>query len=200
MTHYARTYGTSLQQDYWHLAWQYPTAPSLDNFGVPVPNQMRTFGLEEFNFNPFLLKEKIAYVPCYGTHRFYPRPFVQELRLIFKINKRCYFHYATLYNVYSLQDNNIPALQAILQPAMVNIYLRQESALFFGADYPTFLNIINNMYNSPFIASNHDNSSFLVNVKYERIDILKNPICCEPPNHKASQWYVNVEYPTDCEK
>jgi hypothetical protein len=200
MPHYARTYGTSQQLDNWNSAWQYPTAPPLDNFGVPVPNQMRTFGLEEFNFNPFLLNEKIAYVPCYGTHRFYPRPFEQELRLIFKINNICYLHYATLYNVYSLQDNEIPTLRAILQPEMANIYLRQESALFFGADYPSFQNTIDNMYNSPFIASNQDNSSFLVNVKYERIDILKKPVYCKPPNHYASQWYINVEYPANCHK
>lgn len=200
MPHFVRTYGTSLPQPNWNLAWQFPTAPPLDVFGVQVPNQLLTFGLEEFNFNPFLLKEKIAYVPCYGTSRFYPRPFVPELRLIFKVNNSCYCHYATLYNIYSLENNDIPAYVTLLQPQLANIYFRQESIRFFGADFAAFEGIIQNMYQSPIIADNDNNTSFLVNVKYERMEILDNPVYCRPSIHYASQWYINVEYPTDYEQ
>ena len=102
MIRYARTYGSRLYPQNIEQAWQFPTGPELDTFGVQVPEEMKTFGLEEFNFNSVLQGLKLAYVPCYGTDRFYPRPFVDELRLMYLESRNprgSYMHYATLFNV-----------------------------------------------------------------------------------------------------
>ena len=56
MIRYARTYGSINHPHSIQGAWQYPTGPSADTFGVPVPDANKTFGLEEFNFNPYFLK------------------------------------------------------------------------------------------------------------------------------------------------
>lgn len=195
MPHYARTYGTTLKEKELENAWQYPTGPLLDNFGIPI--NKKTFGLEEFNFKSFYLKNKLAYVPCYGTERFYKRPFIKELRLIFKTAPLFYKHYATLYNVESFGDNDIPSLRDLIEQHLNEIYFTQQSQIFFGQDYPLFKKAITHSLGSNIIASNHDNSSFLVNLKYEKIEILKKPIQCGLKANYAGQWYRNVEYPRD---
>ncbi len=195
MTHYARTYGTTLKEKDRANAWQYPTGPLLDRFGILI--NKKTFGLEEFNFNSFYRNHKVAYVPCYGTKRFYQRPFIKELRLIFKTAPKCYKHYATLYDVESFGDNDIPSLRDLIEQHLNEIYFTQQSQIFFGQDYPLFQKAITHSLGSNIIASNHDNSSFLVNLKYEKIEILKKPIQCGLKANYAGQWYRNVEYPRD---
>jgi len=198
MTRYARTYGSILHPSKLNIAWKYPTGPAIDTFGVQVPINNRTFGLEEFNFNDFFLEEKIAYIPCYGTQRTYPRPNLKELKLVYKINSRCFVHYATLYDVVSFRNNDIQNLRQIIFPQLNQIYFRQETQTFFGADYNEFQEIINRMCSSNLIADNHENSSFLINVKYKRIDILKKPVQCRINANFASQWFINAEYPSNC--
>lgn len=198
MAHYARTYGSIHHPNNFMEAWKYPTAPFLDKFGVPISIKKRIFGLEEFNFNPFYLKNKIAYIPCYGTQRFYPRPFVDELRLIYRVNEKCYCHYATLFNVKSYINDDIQNLRQIINLELNQIYFSEESQGFFGADFPTFQRKIQEMYNSKFIANNHNDNSFLVNLKYERIEKLDKPIYCKLNAYYASQWYRDVEYPCIC--
>jgi hypothetical protein len=199
MTYYTRTYGSSLHLNNPNLAWQYPTQPFLDRFGIPI-NKL-TFGLEEFNFNPFLVENKMAYIPSFGTFRTYPRSPINELRLMYRIDgaqRFCYVHYATLYNVKSFEDNDIPYLQNLLNPQIPLIYFRPESHQFFGQDFPLFEQKINDLNNSQFIASNHLNSSFLVNVKYEKLEVLSKSVKCNLRASYASNLYRDVIYPCNC--
>lgn len=198
MPHYARTYGSSNHPNNLETAWKYPTGPVMDNFGVSVINANKTFGLEEFNMNDCFLKNKIAYVPCYGTKRFYPRPPIEELKLVYKVNINCFVHYATLYDVVSFTNEDIPTLKHILNSLLNEIYFNQETQYFFGVDFPAYQKIINGMYESNLIADNQGNSSFLVNVKYNKFDILKKPIHCRLNSNFASQWFINAEYPSNC--
>lgn len=191
MPHYARTYGSVAHENY-QSTREFATGPLLDKFGIPI--NRKTFGLEEFNFNPFYLKQKIAFVPCYGTSRFYMRRHIDELRLVYKEAPRRYKHYATLYNVTSFADNDIPHLRRLIQPQIKQIYYRQESLDFWGEDFGLFQNAITNAFNSDIIANNHNNSSFLVNLKYEKLKILKPHIPCDLGGNRASQWYINVAY------
>ncbi len=198
MTRYARTYGSIHHPNNSQEALKYPTGPVNDIFGVPVPHQERTFGLEEFNFHPLFLKEKIAYVPCFGSANTFPRPSVEELKLIYRVNANCYVHYATLSNVDSFTNDDIPNLRQLINPQMNQIYFRQESQAFFGADFPAFQKIIENMYASNFIANNQNNASFLINVRYKKIEILEKPVSCKLNSHFAGNWYINVQYPSTC--
>jgi hypothetical protein len=199
MPHYARTYGSSIYDTDPQNAWKFPTGSLLDSFGVPIGN--RTFGLEEFNFSNFYLQQKLAFIPCYGSARTYPRPFIEELRLIFRIpskEKFCYFHYATMFNVTSLINYDIPKLRAIILPMIDEIYFTPKVYDFFGKDYEKYVKQIRQMSHSSFIANNEDNNSFLVSSKYESIDILKTPIKCKMRSNFASNWYENVEYNCLC--
>ncbi len=200
---FARTYGSRLYPQNKDQAWQFTTGPELDTFGVPVPIEMKTFGLEEFNFNKKLMNLKLAYVPCYGTERTYPRLFVNELHLIYldrRNPKGCYMHYATLYNVVSLRNEQIISLRPLLAPNLDEIYFIEEVQQYFGNDMGNFNEIIQTMLNSNVIASNQNNRSFLVNVKYEKLVILNKPICCQNNSQMASQWKRNMNYPSDCNK
>jgi hypothetical protein len=201
MANFARTYGSIHHPDNLNNAWQFPTGSELDTFGVIVHNHHLTFGLEEFNFNPFLIKEKLAYVPCFGTLRTYPRDFIEELRLIYRVPGNinyCYVHYATLLNVSPLLNNDIQLLQNTLAPQLNQIYFRQESINYFGPHFPIFQEKINKMFDANVIADNHNDLSFLLNVKYEKLEILKNPVLCQINASYAGNWYQNVQYPCNC--
>jgi hypothetical protein len=198
MIRYARTYGSKNYPDNSYEAWQYPTGPIQDTFGVPVPELNKTFGLEEFNFNPLFLKEKIAYVPCYATAKYYPRHHLRELKLIFKTAGRCHLHYATLYDVTSILNNQIPALRNQIEPFIDEIYFRQQTQDFFGDDFQSFVKIIDIMKDSNVIASNHDHTPFLVNVRYKELEILKTPIPCELNPRNVNQWKINAQIPGNC--
>jgi hypothetical protein len=193
MIRYARTYGSQNYPQNVIEAWQYPTGPIQDTFGVPVLKLNSTFGLEEFNFNPFFLEEKMAYVPCYATAKYYPRPPLKELKLIFKTSGRCHLHYATLYEVTSILNKQISSLRNQIEPKIDEIYFRQETQQFFGNDFENFVQIINRMKDSSFIASNHNHTPFLVNARYEKIEILKSPIPCELNPKNVNQWKINAE-------
>jgi hypothetical protein len=198
MIRYARTYGSENYPENINQTWQFPTGPAPDNFGVPVPEVNKTFGLEEFNFNPYFLKEKIAYVPCFGTTRYYPRPYLKELRLIYKTGGRCHMHYATLFEVTSILDEEIPAYRNQIEPLMHEIYFEQQTQDFFGKDFQYFAKIIERMKNSNAIASNNDNTPFLVNVTYKKLVILKTPIPCELNPKNVNQWKINASIPGNC--
>lgn len=198
MIRYARTYGSRLFPRNISDAWQFPTDPAPDNFGVPVPESNITFGLEEFNFNPYFLKEKIAYIPCFATFRTYPRPNLKELKLIYKTAGRCHMHYATLYHVTPILNENINSHRNWINPMMNEIYLNKKSQDFFGDDFEQFAKIINQMKNSNIIASNHNHSPFLINVRYQEIEILKKGIPCEVNPNNVNQWKINVDSPGNC--
>lgn len=198
MPHYARTYGSRLHPDNLNQAWQFPTSPLLDKFGVIILTQNKTFGLEEFNLNPFYIENKMAYIPCYGTARFYPRPDIDVLRLIYREKENCYCHYATLYKVKPLQNNDILGLRQNIQLQLEQIYFSIESQLFFGEYFPIFQKKIKQMFASQLIADNQNDNSFIVNVKYERIEILDKPIYCKLNSYYAGQWKINADYPIIC--
>jgi hypothetical protein len=198
MIRYARTYGSNFFPENINQTWQFPTDPAPDNFGVPVPESNITFGLEEFNFNPYFLKEKIAYIPCFATVRTYPRQNLKELKLIYKTAGRCHMHCATLYHVTQILNENINSHRNWINPMMNEIYLNKKSQDFFGDDFEQFAKIINQMKDSNVIASNHNHSPFLINVRYQEIEILKKGIPCEVNPNNVNQWKINVDSPGNC--
>jgi hypothetical protein len=190
---YARTYGSRNHPGCMDQSWKFPTNPEQDIFGVRISNNI-TFGLEEFNFNEILQEQKLAYVPCYGTEQFRPRPQVCQLRLLYKIENMGtrYCHYATLYNVTQLYDSEITPIQKLIDNKFDDIYLGKESNELFGNQFDAYEKQITRMYNSRTIANNQDRSSFIVNLRYEQLEILKNPLYCNLRSHYASQWKRNV--------
>lgn len=192
MIRYARTYGSVNYPDKNNEAWQFPIGPFADTFGVPVPNNKKTFGLEEFNFNTILRELKIAYVPCYGNARSFPRPNIDELNLISKIAGRDHFHYATLQNVSPITDEEICEIRKLLDSHIHDIYFNSSTQDFFQNDFSRFQDQIYFMFNQNRIAANQNNASFLVNLRYEELTILKKPIKLDVYPGHVGQWKVNV--------
>ncbi len=192
MIRYARTYGSKNYPDNLNEAWQYPSGPSPDTFGVPVPDARKTFGLEEFNFSKILRELKFAYVPCYGNARFFPRPFIKELHLIFKTEGRDHIHYATLHNVTSIKDEEICEIRKLLQSHIHKIYFNASAQEFFQNDFSRFQDQIQFMSNQNRIAANQINASFLVNLRYEELTILKEPVSLDVYPGYVGQWKINV--------
>lgn len=196
---YARTYGSVIHETDPQNAWTFPTSPLMDRFGIPIGKQ--TFGLEEFNFSAFHRDLKWAYIPCYGSVSSYPRPFVSELRLMYRIpsqTKFCYKHYATLYNVKSFTNDEIDDIRNIIDPQLNQIYFTEEINLYFGDNYPEYQLTIQELLDSNLIANNNNNRSFLVNAQYENIEILEKPIICQCRASYASNWYRRVQHNSYC--
>lgn len=198
MLRYARTYGSIHHPKNIAEAWQYPTGPLVDTFGIPIQNSRQTFGLEEFNFNPFFIKEKVAYVPCYGTARYYPRPVINELRLIYKISGRCHIHYASMFDVRPILNEEIIELRQIIDPVMNDIYFNEKPQLFFEDRFTQFTETIGLIQNSNIIASNHNHTPFLVNVRYSNLVVLEKPVVCELTPNNVNQWKIRVDMPGNC--
>jgi hypothetical protein len=192
MIRYARTFGNQNYPQNMIEAWKYPTAPIGDTFGIPVEILNKTFGLEEFNFSKKLRELKLAYIPCYGNARFYPRPFIQELHLIFKTEGRNHIHYATLHNVTSILNSEINQLKSILKPNLDELYFNIGTRNFFEEDFSRFQDQINFMFERDVVAANQLNASFLVNVRYEKLSILNNSVTLNVFPGYVGQWKVNV--------
>ena len=79
-------------------------------------------------------------------------------------------------------------------PVIENIYFGQQTQDFFGVDFENFVTTLNRMRDSDIIASNHDHSPFLVNVRYKKLEILKNPISLKTNPRNVNQWKINVEF------
>jgi hypothetical protein len=198
MIRYARTYGSINYPNAIQQAWLYPSGPLADTFGVPVSDANKTFGLEEFNFNPHFLKEKIAYVPCYATARSFPRPNLKELRLIYKTSGRCHVHYATMHDVTPILNAHIDSIRDWIEPMMHEIYFNHHSQSFFGDDFQNFVKIIDHMKGSNLIGSNHNHTPFLVNVRYSKLEVLEKPVVCELTPNNVNQWKIQVDMPGNC--
>jgi hypothetical protein len=192
MKRYARTYGSSLFKENLDVAWQFPTGPIADTFGVPIPLSNKTFGLEEFNFSQILRELKLAYVPCYGNARFFPRPFIKELHLIFKTEGRNHIHYATLHNVTPISDKEIFETRKLLESHFNEIYFNASAQEFFQNDFSRFQDQIQFMSNRNRIAANQFNASFLVNLRYKELTILKKPVSLDVYPGYVGQWKFNV--------
>ena len=134
----------------------------------------------------------MAYVPCFGNARFYPRPTIKELNLIYKITGRDHFHYATMHNVTPILDKEICDVRKLLKPNLNEIYFNRDAHDFFKNDFENFQNQIHFMFNQNSIAANQINASFLGNLRYEELTILKEPVNLDVYPGRVGQWKVNV--------
>ena len=189
MTKLARTYGSTMHLININEAWKFPTSPLIDNFGIIIPFQNKSFGLEEFNFTSFYINKKVAYIPCFGSYHFFPRPYVDELMLIYRVEDNKFCNYATMYKVRQIIDNEIDSYREVINPQIDNIYFSNETKLFFNNDIENFKIKINNMLNASSIANNNVYNSFLVNVEYNEINILETPKYLTLNSFYASQWF-----------
>jgi hypothetical protein len=156
------------------------TAPQgLSTFGIPIPCKKNklTLGLEEFNGIKLLRKNKLAFVPAFSIERNF---LVDELKLFYSVPGRT-FHYGTMRGVQQIDHRSVPDLrnnQLAELPAIV------ESAFLQAHEYAECSRqayaIWNKYYNANNILATGHNLRFVVNVKYESLELFDG--------HTAVRW------------
>ena len=159
--------------------WVTPSNSDRRDVAVPVnlPNGINyRYGYEEWLFHNEMKKKKLGYLECYSQHSYQTSA---TIMLFTKgINNNHIFHVGTLYGVTQLQDNNINAIKKSLGMPWLNKVQKNLDQLI--GNTPNF-NVPRSLYqqwNSNTILKNNLNNQpgFAFNVKYERYEILVNPI------------------------
>jgi hypothetical protein len=163
-----------------NLNYEQPSDAYIMMAGVFVTRPNGTiykYGYEEWNRQKLLLNNKIAYVESYRRHLLNP---CKKLMLYYKDpnHGNDFFHYATLYNVEQLSDNNIQNIKINLNnagwQAMVQGHFNNPPINDLGPIglHPSYLAA----FDSNNIVTQNPNPGFIVNLEYERIDVLKKPV------------------------
>jgi hypothetical protein len=152
------------------------TAPqSISTFGISIRlrGDLKHLGLEEFNFCKTLRDFKfnnyhLAYIPCYSTCL---RPNLDKLDLFFSAGNSIAIHYATLFDVEQLTDEEISELRDSLLAAGFPNFV--ENSPDFQNNYQNLfepaLAIWKNNFNQDNILARGHNPRFVLNVKYKSI-------------------------------
>lgn len=175
MTKIAKTYQST-------NGWSAPQ--SLSTFGIPISNTIQPvkhLGLEEFNFTNILRKEKLAYVPHFSSLNA-----EKNNHIIYKIIKlfyfdrvtHCSYHYANLYNVQriheDIQELRNRLTEIGLDQFVINNYDFQNN--YGNILYPIAINKWLECFNANNITANGVEQRFILNVKYEKLEIFDSPI------------------------
>ncbi len=158
------------------------TAPqSLSTFGIPVSNKhdIKYLGLEEFNFCKVLADftfqtKHVAFIPSYSCC---PRPFIEKLNLFHSNGRGLTVHYATLYDVEQLNISEIDALRSSLIASGFPNFV--ETNFDFQNNYQNLfqpaLKIWQKNFNTNNIISPAHNPRFVLNIKFNSIEIFSQP-------------------------
>ena len=153
------------------------TAPqSLSTFGIPIIGNRNSkfLGLEEFNFSQKVTgiefeNKKLAYIPCFSET---VRPYLSELELFYSAGNNTTLHYATLYNVQQISDNQIIDIRKKLnQEGFIewvenNQEFRENYNVFFAPALREFTKFYEE--SNGIIANGHE-VRFVFNVLYDKV-------------------------------
>ena len=158
----------------------FTTPQSLSDFGIEVSNGKETkyLGLEEFNFCQTLLhfkfqkKKHVAYIPCFSSKI---QSNVDKLELFYLESKGVTYHYATLYGVEQINNNQVSQIRKdLLDAGLVNLVENsQDFYLNYGDLFNTALKIWKHYFRSNTIVANRGIDRFVVNVFYDKIEFHK---------------------------
>ena len=159
--------------------WRAPQ--SLSTFGIPIIGNRITkyLGLEEFNFSLKVTgiefeNKKLAYIPCFSEK---VRPYQSELELFYSAGNNVTMHYATLYGVQQISDNQIIDIRRKLNQEDFmewvenNQEFRENYDVFFAPAMREFIRFYEE--SNRIIANGHE-VRFVFNVLYDKV-IFHNP-------------------------
>lgn len=158
--------------------WRAPQ--SLSTFGIPIiGNRMTKYlGLEEFNFSLKVTgiefeNKKLAYIPCFSEK---VRPYQSELELFYSAGNNVTMHYATLYGVQQISDNQIIDIRRKLnqEDFMEWVENNQEFNDNYGGLFDSALGEYRNFFESKRVIANGHEDRFVFNVLYDKV-IFHNP-------------------------
>lgn len=156
---------------------------SISNFGIPVTNQHETksLGLEEFNFCPILQNytyhnNHVAFIPCFSMNR--GNIFIEELKLFYLQAPNLTIHYATLFGVSQIQENQIPNIR--LDLIENGFHNHVHNSIVFQNNYGLLFNpaiqIWENCFNSNVIFADGSDVRFILNTFYQEIQFHQNNV------------------------
>ena len=158
--------------------WRAPQ--SLSTFGIPIiGNRMTKYlGLEEFNFSLKVTgiefeNKKLAYIPCFSEK---VRPYQSELELFYSAGNNVTMHYATLYGVQQISDNQIIDIRRKLnqEDFMEWVENNQEFNDNYGGLFDSTLGEYRNFFKSKRVIAKGHEDRFVFNVLYDKV-IFHNP-------------------------
>ena len=158
--------------------WRAPQ--SLSTFGIPIiGNRMTKYlGLEEFNFSLKVTgiefeNKKLAYIPCFSEK---VRPYQRELELFYSAGNNVTMHYATLYGVQQILDNQIIDIRRKLnqEDFMEWVENNQEFNDNYGGLFDSTLGEYRNFFKSKRVIAKGHEDRFVFNVLYDKV-IFHNP-------------------------
>jgi hypothetical protein len=160
--------------------WSAPQ--SLSTFGIPIIGYRNTkyLGLEELNFSQKVMgiefeNKKLAYIPSFSEK---VRPHQPELDLFYSAGSNVTMHYATLYGVQQIENNEerIEEIRKILNQENFISWVRHNQE--FNDSYVELFDSACDEYEKLFnvnrvIADGHEDR-FVFNVFYEKVN-FHNP-------------------------
>jgi hypothetical protein len=155
---------------------------SLSTFGIPIGEKrnIKYLGLEEFNFSQKVTEiefenKKLAYIPSFSEK---VRPYQSELELFYSAGNNVTMHYATLYGVQQIENDENSIIEIREKLNQENFTQWVENNQEFQNNYSELFGSALEVYKYNFqsnviIAEGHDNR-FVFNVLYEKV-IFHNP-------------------------
>jgi hypothetical protein len=165
----------------YHNINQFQGPSNLSDFGIPIPenNPVATLGLEEFNFCDILLSNKLMYLPAYSHGQNYNGDEVKLFYLNQQVNPKQTYHYATIRGVERI-ENNVGIIGQIRQQLIEEgfpIYVQnnQHFQHLFAENFLEAFEMWMRYFNSSVITAFQHDFRFVVNVRYNEIEIFDQP-------------------------
>lgn len=181
------------------------TSPQgLSTFGIKInqDKNLQYLGLEEFNFSKEYLDNKIAYIPAFASETYNYK--IDKLDLFYlntELSPHQTFHYATLYEVNRISgldyinDIRSKLLQSnLIWEAFYNKEFRNAYGNNFNEAFKSWVDRL--LYFNNIDALGDEQGRFVVNIRYESIEIFANPLKTEWGNmYRANKLYhpVNIQ-------
>lgn len=155
--------------------WSAPQ--SLSTFGIPISlrRNIKYLGLEEFNFSEKLTEinfesKNLAYIPCFSETI---RPYLTKLDLFYSAGNNVTFHYATLFGVQQIENDEAQIIQIREKLNQDNFLQWVENNQEFINNYAELFGLAIEVYRQNFrsnqvIAEGHENR-FVFNVLYDKV-------------------------------
>ena len=154
----------------------------MSTFGIPIGEKrdIKYLGLEEFNFSKKLTginfeNKKLAYIPCFSEK---VRPQLSEIDLFYSAGNNVTIHYATLYGVEQIENNEKRIIEIreklILENYLQWVESKQEFRDNYGEHFLSAFQVYKQNFNVDNVIAKGHNKRFVFNLLYDKV-IFHNP-------------------------
>ena len=171
--------------------WAKPNNHRKSGYGeILTQNKNISFGFEEWLFNSVLLNLKIGFLECYRQNRFTDKV---DIILFIRNNTSTCLQIAKLINVEQINDAQINEIKKELTKTEWQQYCHKDLKEICNNNQSAInesKQLWDNHYNCNTILVNKKNNprdGFIINIKYDKVEIFKNPITFYPVEFRLSE-------------